>query len=85
MTYLLDTDHITILQRETGPDFAMLRAWLAQESPGELAFSIISLHEQVVGCHTYINRASDRGHGGTRLRHAGNGVADLFPGTGAAV
>jgi tRNA(fMet)-specific endonuclease VapC len=57
VTYLLDTDHITILQRETGPDLAMLLARLAQESPGELAFSSISLHEQVVGYHTYINRA----------------------------
>jgi len=30
VTYLLDTDHITILQRETGPAYATLRARLAQ-------------------------------------------------------
>jgi hypothetical protein len=29
VTYLLDTDHITILQRETGPAYATLRARLA--------------------------------------------------------
>ena len=57
MTYLLDTDHITILQRETGRAYATLRARLAQHPPEELAFPIISLHEQVMGCHTYINQA----------------------------
>jgi tRNA(fMet)-specific endonuclease VapC len=57
VTYLLDTDHITILQRETGHAYATLRARLAQHPPEELAFSIISLHEQVIGCHTYINQA----------------------------
>ena len=30
---------------------------MAQHSPTELAFSIISFHEQVLGCHTYISRA----------------------------
>jgi hypothetical protein len=57
VTSLLDTDHITILQRETGPAYATLRARLAQHPPEELAFSIISLHEQVMGCHTSINQA----------------------------
>jgi tRNA(fMet)-specific endonuclease VapC len=57
VTYLLDTDHITILQRETAREYATLRARLTQHPPTELAFPIISLHEQVVGCHTYINQA----------------------------
>ncbi len=57
MTYLLDTDHITMLQRETGPAYATLRARLARHSPEELALSIVSLHEQMMGCHTYINQA----------------------------
>ena len=57
MTSLLDTDHITMLQREAGPEFATLRVRIAQYPPTERACSIISLHEQVVGCHTYINRA----------------------------
>jgi tRNA(fMet)-specific endonuclease VapC len=57
VTYLLDTDHITMLQRETGPAYVTLRARLVQHPPEELAFSIISLHEQVMGCHTYINQA----------------------------
>ncbi len=57
MTYLLDTDHITMLQRETGREYATLQARLAQHPPEDLAFPIISLHEQVMGCHTYINQA----------------------------
>jgi tRNA(fMet)-specific endonuclease VapC len=55
--YLLDTDHITLLQRATGPASATLQTRIAQYSVEDLAFSIISLHEQVVGCHTYINQA----------------------------
>jgi tRNA(fMet)-specific endonuclease VapC len=57
VTYLLDTDHITILQRETGRAYTTLRARLAQHPPEELVFPIVSLHEQVMGCHTYINQA----------------------------
>jgi tRNA(fMet)-specific endonuclease VapC len=57
VTYLLDTDHITLLQRETGDAFRRLRARLAQIPPTALAFPIISLHEQVLGCHTYIQHA----------------------------
>jgi len=57
VTSLLDTDHSTILQRETGRAYATRRARRAQHPPEELAFPIISLHEQVVGCHTYINQA----------------------------
>jgi tRNA(fMet)-specific endonuclease VapC len=57
VTYLLDTDHITLLQRATGPAYATLRTRLAQHPPTELAFAIISLHEQVIGCHTYIQQA----------------------------
>jgi tRNA(fMet)-specific endonuclease VapC len=57
VTYLLDTDHITLLQRATGQAYATLRTRLAQHPPTELAFPIISLHEQVIGCHAYINQA----------------------------
>jgi hypothetical protein len=48
VTYLLDTDHISVLQRQSGPEFAMLLAHIAQDGPTELAFSIISMHEQVL-------------------------------------
>jgi tRNA(fMet)-specific endonuclease VapC len=54
---LLDTDHITLLQRATGREYALLRTRIAQYPPADLAFPIISLHEQVIGCHAYINQA----------------------------
>jgi tRNA(fMet)-specific endonuclease VapC len=55
--YLLDTDHITLLQRATGPAFATLQTRIAQKPVADLAVSILSLHEHVVGCHTYVNQA----------------------------
>ena len=57
MSYRFDTDHITILQRQAGPEFAAIMAHIALHAPSELAFSMISLHEQTLGCHTYINQA----------------------------
>ncbi len=56
MKYLLDTDHISILQRQAGPEYATLLTRIAQHPPTDLACSIISFHEQVLGCHTYINQ-----------------------------
>jgi len=57
MKYLLDTDHISLLQRQTGVDYARLTARIARHRSTEVAFSIISFHEQVIGCHAYINHA----------------------------
>ena len=57
MKYLLDTDHISILQRRSGPEFVSLWSRISRESRADLGFSIISFHEQVLGCHAYINRA----------------------------
>lgn len=57
MKYLLDTDHISILQWRTGPAFTTLAARIAPQPRTDLAFSIISLHEQTLGCHTYLQRA----------------------------
>jgi tRNA(fMet)-specific endonuclease VapC len=57
--YLLDTDHISILQRQSGREYAILSARISRESRSDLGFSIVSFHEQVLGSHTYINRARD--------------------------
>jgi tRNA(fMet)-specific endonuclease VapC len=55
--YLLDTDHLSILQRMSGPEYATLSARIARVPPDDLALSIITFHEQVIGGHVYINRA----------------------------
>jgi tRNA(fMet)-specific endonuclease VapC len=55
--FLLDTDHITILQQASGPEFAILSARIGQHAPLDFAVSVISFHEQVLGCHAYLTRA----------------------------
>ena len=48
MKYLLDTDHISILQQQSGLEYATLMSRIAQHTLSEPAFSIISFHEQVL-------------------------------------
>jgi tRNA(fMet)-specific endonuclease VapC len=55
--YLLDTDHISILQRQAGSEYVTLLMQIAQYPSTDLACSIISFHEQILGCHTYISQA----------------------------
>lgn len=57
MRFLLDTDHISILQKQSGPDYAALIVRIAQVPRADLAFSIVSFHEQVLGCNAYVARA----------------------------
>lgn len=57
MRYLLDTDHISFLQRRAGTEYLKLLARINQYHADEFAFSIISFHEQVIGVHSFINRA----------------------------
>ena len=57
MSYLFDTDHISILQRRSGLEHSRLVTRIGRISPADLAFSIISFHEQVLGAHTFIARA----------------------------
>jgi len=55
--YLLDTDHISFLQRRSGQEFTRLTMRMRQYSSTDFALSIISLHEQMLGAHKFINRA----------------------------
>jgi tRNA(fMet)-specific endonuclease VapC len=57
MKFLLDTDHISILQKQSGPEYATLMARVARVTRADLAFCIVSFHEQVLGCNTYIAKA----------------------------
>ncbi len=57
MRYLLDTDHISFLQRRSGAEFTNLVARIAQYSPTDFGLSIVSFHEQILGAHNFINRA----------------------------
>jgi len=57
MKYLLDTDHLSILQRQAGRDFSNLSTRMAQYPLSDFAVSTVTFHEQMLGCHAYINRA----------------------------
>lgn len=57
MRFLLDTDHISFLQRRSSSEFTNLIARIAQHSPADFALSVVSFHEQVLGAHSFINRA----------------------------
>jgi tRNA(fMet)-specific endonuclease VapC len=57
MKFLLDTDHVSILQKQSGREYAALMARIAQVARGDLVFCVVSFHEQVLGCNTYIAQA----------------------------
>ena len=57
MKYLLDTDHLSIIQRQTGQDYINLSARMTQYSLSDFAISTVTFHEQLLGSHTYITRA----------------------------
>lgn len=57
MKYLLDTDHLSVLQLQTGPAYTRLRTRMAPHPRTDLALAIVSLQEQVLGCHAYLQRA----------------------------
>jgi tRNA(fMet)-specific endonuclease VapC len=56
MKYLLDTDHLSVLQRQTGKDYRNLSTRMAHYPLSDFAVSIVTFHEQMLGCHAYINR-----------------------------
>jgi tRNA(fMet)-specific endonuclease VapC len=57
MRYLLDTDHISILQRKTGDAYLRLNDRISQCRPDDFALSLISFHEQCLGANALIGRA----------------------------
>ena len=57
MKYLLDTDHLSVLQRQAGQDYNNLSTRMAQYPLSDFAVSIVTFHEQMLGSHAYINRA----------------------------
>jgi tRNA(fMet)-specific endonuclease VapC len=61
MKYLLDTDHISIIQSQSEPGYSALVRKIRRYTPADFGYSIVSFHEQVIGCHDYINRARNYG------------------------
>ena len=55
--YVLDTDHLSIIQRKTEPEFGNLAMAIMQFPPTDFYASIVSFHEQVLGWNAYIQKA----------------------------
>lgn len=45
MIYLLDTDHLSILQRKAGAEYLRLSTWMSQFTAVDFACCVVSLHE----------------------------------------
>lgn len=57
--FVLDTDHLTILQQESGPEFEILQARLRLQRPEDIVTTIIAFQEQIEGWLTYLKKARD--------------------------
>ena len=66
--FLLDTDHIGIIQRQTEPEFDRLAARMQQYPLTDFYVPIVSFHEQVAGWNAYINRTTQS----ARAHHGGS-------------
>ncbi len=55
--FLLDTDHLGIIQRRSVPDHSTLTRRMRRHSLESFFVSIVSFHEQVNGWSAYIRRA----------------------------
>ncbi len=56
--FLLDTDHIAIMQRRPQPEYGRLVQRMNQHPMTAVYFSIVSFHEQALGGNAYVSRAS---------------------------
>lgn len=57
--YLFDTDHLSLLKRQSGAEYARLKQRLFGLPEDEFFISIVSFHEQVRGWQSYIAKARD--------------------------
>ena len=57
MRFLIDTDHASLIQQKTEPEFTALSRRLAAWAETDIVYSIITVHEQFLGSHAYINKA----------------------------
>jgi tRNA(fMet)-specific endonuclease VapC len=55
--FLLDTDHLVILQRQVLPEWERMRSRMLAYDASDFYLSVVSFHEQALGAHTFISRA----------------------------
>lgn len=59
MKYVLDTDHVSILERKAGADYAVLVVNLNNHIGDGIGISAPTFHEQVLGAHDRIIQAKN--------------------------
>src|SRR5262245_61198215 len=57
--FVLDTDHLGILQRQTAPQFGVLMHRISQYPQTSFFVTIVSFHEQILGWNAYLAQARD--------------------------
>ncbi len=58
--FLLDTDHLVILQRQSEPGYGRLRAAMNRYTASDFFLAIISFHEQMLGANVFIAQAKTK-------------------------
>jgi tRNA(fMet)-specific endonuclease VapC len=57
MRYLLDTDHISIIQRHSGEPYRRLRDRMSHYASSDFGLCVVSFHEQSLGANNVIQNA----------------------------
>jgi tRNA(fMet)-specific endonuclease VapC len=57
--FVLDTDHLGILQRQAEPQYGNLMRRILQYPQASFFVTIVSIHEEVLGWNAYLARAKD--------------------------
>ena len=57
--FILDTDHLGIIQRQRGPEFHHLQQRIARHEESQFFVTIVSFQEQIQGWNAYVARAKD--------------------------
>jgi tRNA(fMet)-specific endonuclease VapC len=55
--FVLDSDHLSILLQQSGPEFEILQERLSQQRPEDIATTIITFQEQIEGWFVYLKKA----------------------------
>jgi tRNA(fMet)-specific endonuclease VapC len=55
--YLLDTDHVSIVQNGTQPECGRIQRRMARHPSTAIFVSIVSFHEQLMGANSHISQA----------------------------
>jgi len=55
--YLLDSDHLSIVQRPNSAEYVILTTRMSVHPTTDFCASVVSFHEQALGAHNRLNRA----------------------------